>query len=277
MGWLLLTSLPVNTGGMNSSPAVTASFTAADLPPELRALVDTAVPFTDPPRQGRTSRVVFARDLRGNPVVIKRAVGPYVELMRREAQVLSVVHPLGVPAPELLLFVERSGWSGVEGWLVTRRLLGVTLDVALQSEGDPVRRAALLTDFGRTLARVHGVAPAELSSGDWLEQFMRVAKVLNPLVDRGHLERLRKARPKSTSPTLIHGDLFLDNVLTLEGRVTGVIDWAFADVGDARFDVAVASREWSWGDWEAFAAGYGSSGRLGVSEEAFFVEVALLF
>ena len=36
-------------------------------------------------------------------------------MMRREAQVLSVVHPLGVPAPELLLFVERSGLSGVEG------------------------------------------------------------------------------------------------------------------------------------------------------------------
>ena len=160
---------------------------------------------------------------------------------------------------------------------MTRRLLGVTLDVALRSEGDPQRRSELLKDFGRVLVRVHGVAPAELGSGDWLERFMGVVKVLNPLVDRGQLERLRKARPKSTSPTLIHGDLFLDNVLTLEGRVTGLIDWAFADVGDARFDVAVASREWSWGDWAAFAAGYGSSGRLGVSEEAFFVEVALLF
>ena len=57
---------------MTRSPAVSWPFTAADLPLELRALVDTAVPFTDPPRQGRTSRVVFARDLGGNPVVIKR-------------------------------------------------------------------------------------------------------------------------------------------------------------------------------------------------------------
>ncbi|GGS12327.1 hypothetical protein GCM10008960_42480 [Deinococcus sedimenti] len=52
--------------------------------------------------------------------------------------------------------------------------------------------------------------------------------------------RIRNEQPTPVATALIHGDLFLDNVMTADGRVTGLIDWAFADVGDPRYDVAVA-------------------------------------
>ena len=84
-----------------------APLTPADLPGEVRAALGDDPRLEEPPRQGRTSRVAFAPDAGGDPVVIKRSAGPHLELIRREHRALLAVRPLGVPAPEPLLFLER--------------------------------------------------------------------------------------------------------------------------------------------------------------------------
>lgn len=64
-------------------------------------------------------------------------------------------------------------------------------------------------------------------------------------------------------PTLIHGDLNLENVLVSNGAVTGLIDWSGGDLGDPRYDVALAllsDEELELDDemLAAFASGYGA-------------------
>ncbi len=249
----------------------------ADLPDEVRVVLDDT-PLQEPPQQGRTSRVAFARDASGDPVVLKRSVGPHLAVLRHEHRALGALHPLGVPAPEPLLFLERPTALGPEGWLVTRLLPGTTLEAELRAEQDPGRRASLLMDFGAALARLHATPPPPgFGSHDWLEQFLATASRLNPTATASRLERLHHARPAPRAKALIHSDLFLDNVMTTTGRVMGFIDWAFADVGDPRFDVAVATHDLTETDREAFAQGYGPTARLTAEEAAFFVEVALLF
>lgn len=235
-------------------------------------------PLLEPPQQGRTSRVAFALDASGGSVVLKRSVAPHLAVIRRENSALRALHPLGVPVPEPLLFLERTTPFGQEGWLVTRRLPGTTLQQALSTEADPARRVSLLTDLGAALARMHAtLPPRNFGSHDWLENALTFANTLNSTANAARFEQLRNGRPAPVAPTLMHGDLFLDNVMTADGRVTGFIDWSFADVGDPRYDVAVATHELAPSDLEAFAEGYGLTARLTVEETAYFVEVALLF
>jgi aminoglycoside phosphotransferase (APT) family kinase protein len=234
-------------------------------------------PLQEPLRQGLTSRVAFALDVSGDPVVLKYSVGPHLEVIRREYRALRAVHPLGVPAPEPLLFLERSASFGLEGWLVTRRLPGTTLKEKLNTEPARVRRASLLTDFGATLARLHATPPPpDFGRSDWLENFLTLANSLNPTADVAQMERLRNERPAPLITVLMHGDVFLDNVMATDGRVTGLIDWSFADVGDARYDVAVAMHDLTRFERDAFAEGYGPAARMTADEAAYFVEVALL-
>jgi aminoglycoside phosphotransferase (APT) family kinase protein len=42
----------------------------------------------------------------------------------------------------------------------------------------------------------------------------------------------------SSSPTLLHWDYWPGNTLWTRGRLTGVVDWAVASIGDFRYDVA---------------------------------------
>ena len=274
--------MTLNTGRMKSRPYA-APPTLADLPAEIRAVLDEGAPLQEPSRQGRTSRVAFAFDASGSPVALKRSTGRHLEVLRREHRALRAVHPLGVPVPEPLLFVERpvppgQATSGQEGWLVTRRLLGTTLEEALRTGLDRDRRAALLVDFGTALARLHATRPPPgFGSADWLENFLTLASRLNPAADTARFGELRIKRSAPRATALIHGDLFLDNVMTAGGRVTGFIDWSFADVGDPRYDVAVATHELTWPDLEAFVEGYGPAARLTAKEAADFVELALLF
>ncbi|WP_373290603.1 phosphotransferase family protein [Deinococcus arenae] len=122
------------------------------------------MPFQEPPQQGRTSRVAFTRDLSGRPVVLKRSVGAQLAALRREHRALCALHPLGIPVPEPLLYVEHRTSFGMKAWLVTQRWCGMTLQAALGADPGPARRAAILRDFGAALARLHARPPHRTSA-----------------------------------------------------------------------------------------------------------------
>lgn len=271
-------SRPVNTGSVEPTYLYTQPLTPGDLPAEVRALLDPTRPLQEPPQQGRTSRVALATAVSGGPVVLKRSAGRHLDVLRREHRALRLLFPLGIPTPESILFLERLTAADPEGWLVTRRLRGTTLEAALRTAPDQAHRMSLLKDFGTALARLHATPPPlGFGNPDWLENALAVAESLNPGLDAGRVEQLRRERPTPRATTLIHGDLFLDNVMTEDGHVTGFIDWAFADVGDPRYDVAVATHDLTRAEREAFAESYGPAAQLTAQEAAYFVEVALLF
>jgi len=61
-----------------------------------------------------------------------------------------------------------------------------------------------------------------------------------PLLDYYHTLEV----PELREHKLIHGDLFRDNALFEEERLTGVIDWSDCAWGDPLFDVAVVALDW---------------------------------
>ncbi|HEX2863223.1 MAG TPA: aminoglycoside phosphotransferase family protein [Deinococcales bacterium] len=255
-----------------------APLTVSALPAGVRSLLADDPRLEEPPRQGRTSRVAFALDAGGDAVAIKRSTGAHLEQIRREHRALRALLPRDVPAPEPLMFVERSGPSGPEGWLVTRRLPGTPLQEVLAAERDPARRASLLASLGAALAELHVTPPPPAFLGrDWLDDLLALSRRLDPSVGAARLERLRSLRPALAAPALVHGGPFLDNVLVEGGRVTGLVDWAFAGAGEPRYDLAVAQHGLAPFERDAFAGGYGPAALLSAEEEALFVEVAFLF
>jgi homoserine kinase type II len=83
--------------------------------------------------------------------------------------------------------------------------------------------------------------------------------------------------PSNLPTSAIHADLFPDNVLTLNGKVTGLIDFYFACTDARAFDLAVTHAAWSFNAdgsvynaaiGDAIVAGYLSRVKLDAVERA---------
>src|SRR5205807_10669213 len=95
------------------------------------------------------------------------------------------------------------------------------------------------------------------------------------------LEQLERQRPQMVQPTLIHGDFAMDNVLLVEGKVSGIVDWAWGAWGDPRYDLALAIRPkenlfQTSEDIQAFLDGYGTAA-LSKEEYDYFVSLYEFF
>jgi homoserine kinase type II len=111
---------------------------------------------------------------------------------------------------------------------------------------------------GEALARMHLAArdyPGERSNGMGLAQWREFAQecgaagfaaidpTLSELVER-ELSRLEREWPTDLPRSVIHADLFPDNVLMLGDRVSGLIDFYFACTDLTAYDVAVTHAAW---------------------------------
>ena len=88
---------------------------------------------------------------------------------------------------------------------------------------------------------------------------------------------LESSWPGNLPTSAIHADLFPDNVLTLDGKVTGLIDFYFACTDARAFDLAVTHAAWSFSAdgsvynakiGDAIVAGYHKRADLNAAERA---------
>jgi homoserine kinase type II len=115
---------------------------------------------------------------------------------------------------------------------------------------------------GRALAQMHLAAadfPAHRANGMDLAEWQRLAgqcgeagleaidRDLSKLVSR-ELALLASEWPSGLPRSVIHADLFPDNVLMLGDRVTGLIDFYFACTDITAYDVAVTHAAWCFSD-----------------------------
>ena len=106
-----------------------------------------------------------------------------------------------------------------------------------------IERAGLLRRVGALLKRLHETpAPAFFASEtSWVER--KVAEARESLAwcegSADLLADLDRRRPTPVPEVFIHGDLALDNVLVTEDAL-GLVDWPGGDLGDPRYDLALA-------------------------------------
>ncbi len=144
---------------------------------------------------------------------------------------------------------------------------------------------------GAELARLHRAAsdfPAHRANGMGIAEWHRLAQACGPdglaaidptlaaLVAQD-LPRIAAAWPTDLPRTVIHADLFPDNVLVLGDRITGLIDFYFACNDIAAYDVAITHLAWCWDTRtgalrddlsRALLAGYAAERPLSAAERA---------
>jgi aminoglycoside phosphotransferase (APT) family kinase protein len=217
----------------------------------------TAGPLRAEVVQGGKSNLTYVVDDGSSKLVVRRPplghVLPTAHDMAREFRVISGLHPTRVPVPEPLLLCQDTD------------VIGAPFYVMEFVEGTPYRTADELTPLGEqrtaaladslvdTLVELHAVDPVSVGLGDFgrpegfLErQLRRWKKQLDssrsrdlPGIEELH-DRLTAAVPVSATPTIIHGDYRLDNVLVDSGdKITAVLDWEMSTLGDPLTDLAL--------------------------------------
>lgn len=205
-----------------------------------------------------------------------------------EYQLIRAVHARGFPAPEALWVDTEHALLPGGDFLVMRRAPGVPRgDVFGMRGGIPGELSGTLAGI---LARLHALpampeldaltdsinaARAQLSRADciraylenWLELFRQQPHLPSPAsLSQFHwlLDHLPTA---PGAPVLLHGDIGFHNFLFDDNRLSAVLDWEFAHLGDPAEDLAyVRNTLGSALDWPVFMAAYREAGGEAIDE-----------
>lgn len=177
--------------------------------------------------------------------VLRRA--PSAEMMAgrpmdhpAEAALIRAARAAGVLAPEVLVELEEA--DGIGTGFVMRALPGTPDPKAILAEADPM---LLIGDIARELVAVHatdctGLAVPVMDTAVALAELK--TRFLAYGGDRPILALafrwLETNLPAAVAPRLVHGDFRLGNLLVEGGRLTGVLDWELAHLGDPHEDMA---------------------------------------
>lgn len=201
-----------------------------------------------------------------------------VELSERLARChLPVARPLRTLDGEALVFY------GEKPFAVYERLQGHVLCQKMVT-------AKACYAVGRALAQVHlaSLGDFEVAQGRFglqgiLERLARVEAAgradLMPAVERGRelAQRLASSRVAALPAGLIHGDLFRDNVLIVDQKVSGLLDFESACFGAYVYDLMVTMLAWCYSHRlepelvQQMVAGYQSLRPLGPVERSAMV------
>jgi len=149
--------------------------------------------------------------------------------------------PLQIPVP---IRVGQPAFGFPWRWSVVPWLVGATAEVCPVAASEAPRLAAFLralhvaapADAPRNFERLSPLATRAAAIGERMRHLERVTDIMNDRIRRAWSAALDA--PNGTPATWIHGDLHARNVLTLEGTITGVIDWGDMTCGDPAIDLA---------------------------------------
>ena len=177
--------------------------------------------------------------------VLRRA--PSLELMAgrpldhaAEAALIRAAYAAGVMAPEVL--VELLPEDGIGSGYVMRAIAGSPDPNLFLAEADPQTGIA---DIARELAKTHQtdcsgltvpVMDTAQALGDLRARFLEYGGD-RPILALA-LHWLEANIPPPVTPRLVHGDFRLGNLMFDHGRLTGVLDWELAHLGDWHEDLA---------------------------------------
>lgn len=203
----------------------------------------------------------------GQGFVLRRVPSPAMLAGRAlsledEARLIGAARAAGVPAPEVVAVLEPG--DDIGAGFVMRQIAGSADPAILLAGADP---RPLLAEIAAALAAVHRTDPSAAatlpvmdtaSSLDDLSARLRAYGGDRPILALA--ERwLRAHLPPPVPPRLVHGDFRLGNLMARDGRLSGVLDWELAHLGDPVEDLAYACMTvWRFSRPDRPALGLGS-------------------
>ena len=211
------------------------------------------------------SNLTYSLHLGGKELVLRRPpFGSKVKSahdMSREFRVLSKLHSVYAPAPEVLFYCDDDSVIGAPFYvmepihgMILRRHLPPGLDF-------PAERARRLSEsFIENLVRLHRVDYAAVGLSDlgkpqgylerqvrgWTERYYGSKTHDYPEVEK-ITAWMQEHMPATSTVSLIHNDYKYDNVVLDSSDVTriiGVLDWEMCTIGDCLSDLGTALAYW---------------------------------
>jgi aminoglycoside phosphotransferase (APT) family kinase protein len=163
--------------------------------------------------------------------------------MLRQARIMAALAPTGVPVPAIVATDE-----GEPAWFAMQLVAGESLEPVLDDPAlAPALAAARMLRAAETLPALHDVpldkvpVDAEPLSpldelGRWARTMAAVPPDLVPDADRLR-QRLVESVPAAVTPTLVHGDYRLGNLICTGTEPAALIDWEIWSAGDPRVEL----------------------------------------
>jgi len=195
----------------------------------------------------------------GDYVLRRKPFGPLLpsaHAVDREYRLISALHPLGFPVARPYAFCGDPGVIGAI-FYVMELVLGRAYTNGALPEFEPAKRRGMYEQLVDTLADLHNVDPEAAGLGDfgkpgnyferqvarWTKQYRDSQTDDLPEMER-LIEFLPKSLPEQSRVSIVHGDYRIDNVLFADGKLTAVLDWELATLGDPVADFSYLAMQW---------------------------------
>lgn len=237
---------------------------------------------------GGASRETFGLELDGRPMILQRVrPGPVAGSfsMEAEAELLAAASRAGVPVARVVAASDDPSILGAP-FIVMERLEGETIARRiLRDDRFATARGALVGQCAAALARIHRLSAEDaprLRVQDQLKELRRLVDVLGEAHPAFELafRWLGANRPPPATPSVVHGDFRLGNLLVAPQGLVAVLDWELAHLGDPLADLGwFTIRAWRFGgagevaglgSLDELLAGYEAAGGLPVDREALY-------
>ena len=195
-------------------------------------------------RNGSAERheLILRRDPTGSIIYTDRAV---------EAQVLTAVASRGLPVPAVW-FLEAEGGALDTPFMIMQRMPGTSSPAVLYADDYAAQRQAIGHEFIRHLATLHTLdwsdmvlpfsdpptekTAAEQAVARWEQTLHEQQLESHPFLAQS-LRWLRQNLPEAPRVSLLHGDYRSGNFLFEGDRITAIVDWELAGLGDPLEDL----------------------------------------
>ncbi len=187
-------------------------------------------------------------------MLMQAGAGQLESDLAAEFRVLEALHGTGVPAPQAL-WLDADGSALGAPSVIMERVTGVTDILALRAPEPAGRNQAIALAFADAAAKLHtapidrlgflGSTTRETTAAEqvtlWETQFLKQRMEPHPAIAFG-FQWLKTHAPVAERISLVHGDYRLGNFLFEDERITALLDWEMAHLGDPAEDIAWAYR-----------------------------------
>jgi len=195
----------------------------------------------------------------GDYVLRRKPFGPLLpsaHAVDREYRLISGLHPLGFPVPRPYVLCSDAEVIGAIFYVMELAKGRAYTNGALPEFDRPMRRK-MYEQLVATLADLHNIDPVAAGLGDfgkpgnyferqvarWTRQYRESQTDDLPAMEK-LIDYLPASLPQQSRVTVVHGDYRIDNVQFDDGKLTAVLDWELATLGDPLADFSYLAMQW---------------------------------
>ncbi|HEX4865135.1 MAG TPA: phosphotransferase family protein [Acidimicrobiales bacterium] len=167
-----------------------------------------------------------------------------------EASAMEAAGAAGVPVPKIVSADDDTEPFG-RPYMIMERVEGETLARhILRDDEFVIARSNFARQCGQVLGRLRAANPQRvpgLAHEDQLERWTEILRLTDAAVPTFEwaLRYLHRERPPDNTPTLVHGDFRLGNLIVGQDGVKAVLDWELVHLGDPLEDLGwLCARPW---------------------------------